>query len=66
MTDIIAAVNVDALIAEEFDIEENINYQLIESQLKMSELSLKGAKATVLPIPCRLRSTITRTEWEMS
>jgi outer membrane protein len=46
---LIAAVNVDALITEEFNIEENINYQLIDTQLKMSELSLKGAKATVLP-----------------
>jgi outer membrane protein TolC len=46
---IIAGVNVDALITEEFNIEENINYQLIDSQLKMSELSLKGVKATVLP-----------------
>jgi outer membrane protein len=49
LDNIIAAVNVDALISEEFKIEENINYQLIDSQLKMSELSLKGAKATVLP-----------------
>ncbi|MFZ0473739.1 MAG: TolC family protein [Bacteroidales bacterium] len=49
LDNIIAAVNVDALITEEFNIEENINYQLIDSQLKMSELSLKGAKATVLP-----------------
>jgi outer membrane protein len=46
---IVAAVNVEALIADEFNIEENINYQLISSQLKMSELSLKGAKATVMP-----------------
>lgn len=46
---IVAAVNVDALVADEFNIEDNINYQLIDSQLKMSELSLKGAKATTLP-----------------
>ena len=47
-------------------IENNINYQLIDSQLKMSELSLKGAKATTLPYPCRLRSIIPRPEWGMS
>ena len=49
LDDIVAGVNVDALIAEEFSLESNINYQLIESQLKMSQLSLKGAKATTLP-----------------
>ncbi|MCU0377578.1 MAG: TolC family protein [Bacteroidales bacterium] len=42
-------VNVEALLAEDFDINENINYQLIESQYQMSELALKGAKAAVLP-----------------
>jgi outer membrane protein TolC len=49
LDNIVAAVNVDALIAEEFSLESNINYQLTDSQLKMSELSLKGAKATTLP-----------------
>ena len=49
LDDIVAGVNVDALIAEEFSLESNINYQLTDSQLKMSELSLKGAKATTLP-----------------
>jgi len=49
LDDIIAGINVDALVAEEFSMENNINYQLIESQVRMSELSLKGAKATVLP-----------------
>ncbi|MCI0523065.1 MAG: TolC family protein [Bacteroidales bacterium] len=44
-----AMVNVEALLAEDFDINENINYQLIESQYQMSELALKGAKAAVLP-----------------
>ncbi|MCU0365676.1 MAG: TolC family protein [Bacteroidales bacterium] len=44
-----ARVNVEALLAEDFDINENINYQLIESQYQMSELALKGAKAAVLP-----------------
>jgi len=44
-----ARVNVEALLAEDFDMNENINYQLIESQYQMSELALKGAKAAVLP-----------------
>jgi outer membrane protein TolC len=46
---IMADVNVDTMLDEEFDIENNINYQLIDGQLKMSELSLKSAKASVLP-----------------
>jgi outer membrane protein TolC len=49
LDNIVAGINVDALIAEEFSLESNINYQLTDSQLKMSELSLKGAKATTLP-----------------
>ncbi|HWR74595.1 MAG TPA: TolC family protein, partial [Bacteroidales bacterium] len=44
-----AKVNVEVLLAEDFDMNENINYQLIESQYQMSELALKGAKAAVLP-----------------
>ncbi len=46
---VITGVNVASLLAEEFNLQENITYSLIESQTKMSELSLKGAKATVLP-----------------
>ncbi|HUW93237.1 MAG TPA: TolC family protein [Bacteroidales bacterium] len=46
---IIEGVNVASLLGEEFILEENISFSLIESQTKMSELSLKGAKATVLP-----------------
>jgi len=49
LDDILEKINVETLVAEEFKIEENINYKLIESQLMMSELSLKGAKATALP-----------------
>ena len=49
LNEIVAGINVDALVTEEFSMENNINYQLIESQVRMSELSLKGAKATVLP-----------------
>ncbi len=46
---ILEQINVDAIIAEEFNMEDNISYRLIESQVMMSELSLKSAKATTLP-----------------
>ncbi|MGB8359626.1 MAG: TolC family protein [Bacteroidales bacterium] len=46
---LVAGINVEALVADEFNLENNISYQLIESQLKMSELSVKGAKATAFP-----------------
>jgi outer membrane protein TolC len=46
---ITALINVEALLAEDFNIQENISYQLIQSQYQMSELALKGAKATVMP-----------------
>lgn len=46
---ILEQINVDAIIAEEFNMEDNISYKLIESQVMMSELSLKSAKATTLP-----------------
>lgn len=46
---IIAGINMDELISEDFNIEDNINYQLTESQVKMSELSVKSAKAATLP-----------------
>ena len=46
---ITAQIDVDALLADEFRLEDNISYQLIESQLAMSELALKSAKASNLP-----------------
>jgi outer membrane protein TolC len=49
LEDITAAIDVDALLADEFRLEENISFQLIESQLAMSELALKGARASALP-----------------
>lgn len=49
LDEILRKINVDAIIAEEFNMQENIGYQLIESQVMMSELSLKGARATTLP-----------------
>jgi outer membrane protein TolC len=46
---ITARIDVDALLEEEFRMEDNISYQLIESQHAMSELALKSAKASTLP-----------------
>jgi len=49
LDDITGKIDVDALITEEFRMEDNITYQLIESQVAMSELALKSAKASTLP-----------------
>lgn len=49
LDEITSKIDVDALLADDFMIEDNISYQLIESQLAMSELALKGAKASNLP-----------------
>ena len=45
----ISGVNVEALLSQEFDHRQNINYQLVEGQEKMSSLMLKSQKASVLP-----------------
>jgi outer membrane protein TolC len=42
-------INVEALMSQEFDHRQNVNYQLIEGQEKMSYLMLKSEKAAVLP-----------------
>ena len=49
LENILAEVNVENLLAQDFTIEDNISYKLIEGQVRMSELSLSGAKASVLP-----------------
>jgi len=49
LDEITGKIDVDALITEEFRMEDNITYQLIESQVAMSELALKSAKASTLP-----------------
>ncbi|HNR42034.1 MAG TPA: TolC family protein [Bacteroidales bacterium] len=43
------AVNVEALMSQDFDHTKNINYKLVEGQELMSELALKSQKASVLP-----------------
>jgi outer membrane protein len=42
-------INVEALLLQQFDHTQNVDYQLIASQEKMSALNLKTQKASVLP-----------------
>ncbi|MGC1390396.1 MAG: TolC family protein [Bacteroidales bacterium] len=42
-------INVEALLSQQFDHKQNVNYLLIENQEKMSSLALKSQKASVLP-----------------
>lgn len=42
-------INVDVLLSQEFNHEQNIDFQLIEGQERMSSLALKTQKASVLP-----------------
>lgn len=42
-------INVEALISQEFDHTQNIDYRLVEGQELMSSLALKSQKASVLP-----------------
>jgi outer membrane protein TolC len=44
-----SALNIQALMAQEFNHKTNVNYQLIEGQEQMSSLMLKTQKASVLP-----------------
>lgn len=42
-------INVEALFAQDFNYTNNIDYQLIEGQEKITALALKSKKASVLP-----------------
>ncbi len=42
-------INVQALLSQEFDINRNVDYALIQDQEKMSALALKSSKLSVLP-----------------
>lgn len=42
-------INIDALLTQPFDHKQNINYMLIEGQEKITSLTLKSQKASVLP-----------------
>ncbi len=42
-------INVEALLSQDFDHKQNIEYKLVEGQEMMSSLMLKSQKASVLP-----------------
>ena len=42
-------INIQALMSQQFDLKQNINYMLIEGQERLSSLTLKSQKASVLP-----------------
>jgi outer membrane protein len=42
-------INVEALVSQEFDHTQNIDYKLVEGQEMISSLALKSQKASVLP-----------------
>jgi outer membrane protein TolC len=46
---LVATVDVQALVSQEFDYNKNVNFRLIEGQEKMSYLMLKTQKSLVLP-----------------
>lgn len=46
---ITAAVNVEALLSQEFDYKNNVDYSLLEGQERLSALAVKSQKASVLP-----------------
>jgi outer membrane protein len=49
LEDFTSEINIDALLSQQFDHKQNLNYILIEGQERMSELSFKSQKASVLP-----------------
>jgi len=49
LDDFVKEVNVDALLAQEFNYGNNIQYDLVEKQEQLSALNLKSQKVTVLP-----------------
>lgn len=46
---IISSIKVEELLNSDFNIENNLDYQLMEGGVRISELSLKSEKASVLP-----------------
>lgn len=45
----ISLINIEALITQQFDQKQNVNFKLMEQQEQMSALMLKTQKASVLP-----------------
>lgn len=49
LDDILLRLNSEVLMASEFDIKNNIEYQILDNQERISELSLKREKSKFLP-----------------
>ena len=49
LDDFTSEINIDALLSQQFDHKQNLNFILTEGQEKMSSLALKSQKASVLP-----------------
>jgi outer membrane protein len=47
--EITSGINVETLLLQQFDHKQNVDYQLVEGQEKMSALELKTQKAVLLP-----------------
>jgi len=57
LEDFTKEINVEALLSQEFDYTNNLNYKLVEGQEQLSALSLKAQKAQVLPTLAGVIST---------
>jgi outer membrane protein len=44
-----SGINIEALLSQQFDHKQNVNFRLIEDQEQMSAITLKSQKAAVLP-----------------
>jgi outer membrane protein len=49
LEDIVTAADIDEALAGEFDLEQNIDYRLIQTQEKLAELNLKNEKSKYWP-----------------
>ena len=49
LDEVVSKIQIEPILDAEFRLQENISYQLVENQVKLSELNLKGVKASVLP-----------------
>ncbi len=49
LDDLTNEIKVEALMSQEFDYRQNVDYSLLEAQQRMSELAVKSSKASVLP-----------------
>ena len=49
LQDIIRTTKLDGSVDQEFQVEENVNYQLMDTQVRLSELDVKRRKSEFLP-----------------